>query len=85
MTEPGESKKFCVDFLLSQIRKITGEDVDAIPLGFVRESERAAKVISTEYTFGIYPFTIRKGTGYTFNTHPFTIRKGTGYTFNTPP
>ena len=70
LTDPGQSKKLCVDFLLSQIRKITGEDVDTIPLGLVRESEHAVKLISTEYTFGIYPFTICKGMGCTFYPRP---------------
>ena len=70
LTDPGQSKKLCVDFLLSQIRKITGEDIDTIPLSFVGEPEHAVKLISTEYAFGIYPFMICKGIGYTFYPHP---------------
>ncbi len=61
LKESQQGKRLSQDFLLSQIKKVTGQDVDLCSLGVIEGPESPVKVINSKELFGIYPFTIPKG------------------------
>ncbi|XP_035663677.1 midasin-like [Branchiostoma floridae] len=60
--DPQQAQKQCVEFLCAQVEKKTGVEVNKDQLFLVEgDKKRKPQIVSTADSFGILPFTIRKG------------------------